>query len=546
MIVSRGFSVVCAGVKGVYSVNRGLLEIMAVLLASSLLPPLPFVAANALGIGGTLKAMPAHFCVTEVGEDDPPCDNGKHAFVTLRREGATTREVCEKLARLFAIARVDDVGYAGLKDRHARVTQTFSLPRDSLPSELRGHLNGLDEIASRLRAAEDEMGWRVLGEPTWHRGKLKRGHLTGNHFEIVVSNTAVPPAAAVDRARAIAKELLFWPNYYGPQRFAGGSSVARGRDLVLDRLGVKYQPAIAAEDSGKPVDGDAPAAGGNGSGSRKRRRRRSPWVDALHVSAFQSALFNIYLAERLRRGAFDRLWCGDLVSFPSSASKPRLVKLPKAAAAWRAAQQADGGNEPRASSRAGAATKPAGIDASHTDDTTDGHAGATACTEGREGWAGMPDSDDGKWSVQDWSETPDAEDVAAFTEGTITFTGPMFGGGMASPQGHPAELERSVWEAHMGCALEPSRIRSSILTGSRRVGRLPLPADLTIDEYAEAEGVRFAFTLPSGSYATSLLREFIRDDETIDAVGALMRDEDGFKCEAEGLGAGDATGTEGC
>ena len=34
-----------------------------------------------------------------------------------------------------------------------------------------------------------------------------------------------------------------------------------------------------------------------------------------------------------------------------------------------------------------------------------------------------------------------------------------------------------------------------------------MPADLAID--AQPEGVRFRFSLPSGAYATSLLREFV-------------------------------------
>ena len=41
--------------------------------------------------------------------------------------------------------------------------------------------------------------------------------------------------------------------------------------------------------------------------------------------------------------------------------------------------------------------------------------------------------------------------------------------------------------------------------------RLPLPTDFVISEHSE--GLLFCFSLPSGAYATSLLREFMRTDE---------------------------------
>ena len=43
-----------------------------------------------------------------------------------------------------------------------------------------------------------------------------------------------------------------------------------------------------------------------------------------------------------------------------------------------------------------------------------------------------------------------------------------------------------------------------VLAGGRRVNRLPLPADLRVEEAAEASGLRFRFSLPRGAYATSL------------------------------------------
>ena len=43
------------------------------------------------------------------------------------------------------------------------------------------------------------------------------------------------------------------------------------------------------------------------------------------------------------------------------------------------------------------------------------------------------------------------------------------------------------------------------------MARLPVPADLTIEAHEAAHGLRFCFSLPAGSYATNLLREFMRN-----------------------------------
>ena len=50
------------------------------------------------------------------------------------------------------------------------------------------------------------------------------------------------------------------------------------------------------------------------------------------------------------------------------------------------------------------------------------------------------------------------------------------------------------------------------LNGSRRVARLFL-GDLEIEEHPK--GVCFAFSLPKGSYATTLMREFMKSEEGV-------------------------------
>ena len=166
-------------------------------------PVLPFITEELPGISGEIKTEPAHFVVEEIPLYEP-LGEGQHMYVRLTREGWTTKALQERLVELFALREVD-VGCAGLKDKHARVTQTFSLL-----------LQDSDE-ASVARRIEESLPVEVVWARR-HRNKLRRGHLLGNRFHIVVLDLG---AEALERADAIAQALQAYglPNFYGVQRF---------------------------------------------------------------------------------------------------------------------------------------------------------------------------------------------------------------------------------------------------------------------------------------------------------------------------------------
>jgi tRNA pseudouridine13 synthase len=223
--------------------------------------PLPYISAEDPGIGGILKAEAEDFVVEEIPLYEPE-GQGEHVYVRLTREGWTTRDIHKSLARLFGLRAVD-VGYAGLKDKQARVTQTFSLA-----------LRNTDE-ATVARRIQEAFPFQVH----WvrrHRNKLKPGHLVGNRFCLVVVS---PHEHALPRAEAITRTLeeRGLPNFYGFQRFgAQGMNEKKGREALLGR------------------------------GPRDR------WVRRFLLSSYQSALFNAWLVERLQRGWFERLLTGDV------------------------------------------------------------------------------------------------------------------------------------------------------------------------------------------------------------------------------------------
>lgn len=223
--------------------------------------PQPFITSDLPGIGGEIKAEPSHFVVEEIPLYEP-VGEGEHVYVRLTREGWTTRALEQDLGKLFRLRDVD-VSCAGLKDKHAHATQTFSL-----------HMPNADEATVAQRIAD-----ALPVEVDWvrrHKNKLRRGHLLGNRFRIVV---LTPHADAATRAEAIAAALRErgLPNYYGAQRFGiDGDNAQRGREALLGR------------------------------GPRKR------WLRRFLLSAYQSALFNVWLAERIRLGWFGRLLTGDI------------------------------------------------------------------------------------------------------------------------------------------------------------------------------------------------------------------------------------------
>jgi tRNA pseudouridine13 synthase len=223
--------------------------------------PLPYITADLPSIGGEIKTEPADFMVQEIPLYEPT-GTGEHLYVCITREGWTTPALQKQLIKLFHLNRVD-VGYAGLKDKHARSTQVFSL-----------YTPNLDEL-SVTQQIQDNLPVKV----EWicrHRNKLKKGHLIGNGFRILVRN---PEPDAFSRAETIAKALQSrgLPNFYGEQRFGiTGENARKGREVLRGR------------------------------GPRDR------WTRRFVLAALQAELFNLWLTERMGLHWFDRLLKGDI------------------------------------------------------------------------------------------------------------------------------------------------------------------------------------------------------------------------------------------
>ncbi|WP_329743143.1 tRNA pseudouridine(13) synthase TruD [Dyella sp. A6] len=225
---------------------------------------LPF-AHGGPPLHAVLRATPDDFRVDEqlgyVADGE-----GEHVLLTVRKRGANTDWVAGQLARFAGVSPVA-VGYAGLKDRHAVTTQTFSVQLAGKPEP--------DWAAF----PHDEV--QVLASAR-HRRKLKRGALVGNRFVLVLREVSGDREAAETVLAAIAARGV--PNYFGEQRFGhGGANVERAEAMF----------------GGRRVD----------------RKTRS-----MLLSAARSQLFNAVLAERVLDGSWDRGLPGEIWSLAGSRS----------------------------------------------------------------------------------------------------------------------------------------------------------------------------------------------------------------------------------
>ena len=281
---------------------------------------LAYLTGDEPGIGGQLKERFEDFIVEEVPLYQP-CGSGDHLYLWVEKRRRLTTDVARFLADHFGVSR-GAVGYAGLKDKHAVTRQAFTV-----------------EHADEQRAATfDNELVRILGVDR-HTNKLKRGHLRGNRFEIKLRG--VDPTAVIKAKRMLDRLVTEGaPNYIGEQRFGyrgnnhllggylmtgnweafvdellGGSaideneSVAQARRLYGEgRLEESIELWPTVHRTERQVLGPIT----RGRDARAAIRCIDHAQRHLYVSAWQSAIFNRMLHERLNSGRYGAVLEGDV------------------------------------------------------------------------------------------------------------------------------------------------------------------------------------------------------------------------------------------
>ncbi|KJV05763.1 tRNA pseudouridine(13) synthase TruD [Methylocucumis oryzae] len=229
----------------------------------------PYVYGKPSG-QGLIKQHPKDFIVEEIASFEPS-GTGEHQFIWLEKEGQNTEFVAKQLAR-FANVKPRDIGYAGLKDRHALTRQWFSV-------WLPGALNQPDWTQCNIP------GVRFV-QITRHARKLKTGVLSGNRFQLTIRDWQGDKAETEVRLLAIKQHGM--ANYFGEQRFGHeGQNISKALLMF------------------------------NGAKTSKTDR-------SLYLSAVRAFLFNQVLARRVLEQNWNQPLPGDCLGFADSHSWFRI------------------------------------------------------------------------------------------------------------------------------------------------------------------------------------------------------------------------------
>jgi tRNA pseudouridine13 synthase len=207
---------------------------------------------------GAIRTTADDFFVEEIPRVIPEGEGG-HLWLWVEKRAANTDWVARELAKA-ASCSPRDVGFAGLKDRHAVTRQWFSVPIG-------------ETLVQKLESADID-GVQLL-EYQYHSRKLKRGTLNGNRFQLNIRNFRGSASEVERRLKQIRQHGV--PNYFGPQRFGHeGRNVEKAYSLLKKR-------------------------------ARLQRSKKS-----IYLSAIRSFMFNQVLAERVLNGSWNTILDGEL------------------------------------------------------------------------------------------------------------------------------------------------------------------------------------------------------------------------------------------
>ncbi|HMQ15736.1 MAG TPA: tRNA pseudouridine(13) synthase TruD [Phycisphaerae bacterium] len=309
------------------------------------------------------------------------------------------------------------------------------------------------------RLADVQIPRLTILHVTRHRNKLRLGHLLGNRFQIRVRHTDVSRLAEFQDGLATLARIGV-PNYFGRQRFGGRGDVWQvGRAIVGGRLDHALDILL-----GRPLPSD-----------RANVRRARELYEKGDYGAAAQAWPHLFRDERRALKA--------LVQTRGSKKRGFLAIDPHLRRFYISAYQSHLFNA------VAARRLPVGLGRLQSGDLAWLHASGAV------------------FKVSDAAaEQPRAD---AFE---ISPTGPLFGYRMTTPEGEPGDLEAELLREE---GLDPSALRSEHLRikGQRRPLRFQ-PRDASLRLGADERGpyLEFCFDLPSGCYATSLLREFFDAD----------------------------------
>ncbi len=227
-----------------------------------------FPGVNAISTKGAMRSIADDFQVVEIIKTDFSGD-GEHLWLFVQKINSNTDWVAKQLARACGVSP-RQVGYAGLKDRHALTSQWFSV---QLP------------VVDDRQAIQEQLPPEVLILKNHrHHKKLRTGGLKGNQFKLTIRNIEGDRPQLEQNVINIKTHGV--PNYFGAQRFGHGMGNVQS---AADWFAGQFRP--------------------------KSRNLKS-----LLISTARSWIFNQILATRIRQGNWLTPLPGDIFQLDGSHS----------------------------------------------------------------------------------------------------------------------------------------------------------------------------------------------------------------------------------
>ena len=434
-----------------------------------------YYASDSDGTGGRLRESPSDFRVTEIEDfDTEPVDANPDDYpwlvVRARLTRWDTNDFARELSNRLSMSR-ERVTWAGTKDRHAVTTQLFAfrdVDRDEVP-----------DIS--------DAGIEVVGRAG--RG-LQFGDLAGNEFRVAVRDPGDP-----DQADAVTADLAaFGSGDPGSQASPAHSDQGAGRPAVPNYFG---QQRFGSK---RPITHEVGLA-----------ILRDDWEGAAMAYLGSPTEHEPEDSQRARRFVEDtRDWQAALDEFPNRLRYERTMLH----------ELADGG-----SFRDAIETFPSNLQRLFVN-AAQSYAFNLMLSERME--RGLPFHEPVEGDVVWFAEsdapqgvarpdpsrqqrvTSERVDVMArhCSRGRAFVTAPLVGTDTEFADGEPGDIERAVLadlDIDPADFSLPGDFDSS---GTRRA--VLLRPDLTV----ERDPLAFEFALPSGSYATVVLREYLKPKPT--------------------------------
>ena len=410
-----------------------------------------FLTAGLPGIGGFLREKPEDFRVDELLARKPS-GQGDYAWALIQKYGISTPELQRRLGSALAI-HSEQIGVAGMKDKDAFTRQWISAPWADEPKLAAAKIKDV-EI---LQVERDD-------SPLWP------GAHGGNRFDIHVRGVG-DEKAELAKAQAIVSELTRRgvPNFFGAQRFGIRREMAEmGRRLLLGDAEGALALLLGAPSA---LEGDLRA-----------RQFRKAYEEGRFSEALASVpgrlsgerrLLELLAARRPKR------WVANHIALPTrrfALSAWQSLQFNRVVA--RRLQQID-------IAQVGDWLLP---EPTTTDATHDSGAKPRQCSDA-------------------------ALDQPAVTALALHPTAPLFGDTVELAAGEPGTIEQAVFAESKIAREKLRRPVGLALYGERRPARF-IARDFTVTA-PDTGTLRFQFTLPPGSFATTLLAEVMKDAQPV-------------------------------